>query len=416
MISQHGGGSFPGGASGLQNRVGPPCGPRWVRLPRSSATLRAVAATLALSCPLWWLSALQGAHAQAHGELPTLIPVTVVSGLAHPWGLAFLPDGRMLVTERPGRMRIVSARGEVSAPLTGLPAVDARAQGGLLDVALDPKFADNRLVYWSYAEPAAQSGSSTNGTAVARGRLAEGRIDDVRVIFRQVPKIAGVAHFGSRLAFGRDGRLFITLGERLWQRDGAQQLDNHLGKVVRIEPDGRVPNDNPFVKTPHALPEIWSLGHRNVQGAALHPLTGELWTHEHGPEGGDELNIDLAGRNYGWPVITYGVDYGTGAKIGEGTARDGMEQPLTYWVPSIAISGMAFLTSDRYPGWKGNLFIGALRGQALVRLELDGRKVVKEERYFEKQLGRIRDVRQGPDGWLYLLTDQMDGRIIRVER
>jgi len=231
-----------------------------------------------------------------------------------------------------------------------------------------------------------------------------------------VPKVASVAHFGSRLAFARDGSLFITMGDRFSRRDGAQQLENHLGKVVRIESDGRVPADNPFVKTPKAMPEIWSLGHRNVQGAAIHPQTGELWTNEHGPEGGDELNLDLAGRNYGWPVITYGVDYGTGAKIGEGTAKAGMEQPLTKWVPSIAVSGMAFLTSDRYPGWKGNLFVGSLRAQSLLRLELDGTRVLKEERYLTNQFGRIRDVRQGPDGWLYLLTDMNDGQILRVER
>ena len=370
---------------------------------------RSFGAALTLACALCAASALQPAHA----DLPTLTPVTVASGLAHPWSLAFLPDGNMLVTERVGRMRIVSPRGEIGPPLAGLPAVDARAQGGLLDVVLDPKFAENRLVYWSYVEPGAQG---SNGTAVARGRLDGARLDDVRVVFRQTPKLAGVAHFGSRLVFGRDGRLFITLGDRFSQRDSAQKLDSHLGKVVRIEPDGRVPDDNPFVKTPRARPEIWSLGHRNVQGAALHPLTGELWTHEHGPEGGDELNIDLAGRNYGWPVISYGVDYGSGAKIGEGSAKDGMEQPLTYWVPSIALSGMAFLTSDRYPGWKGSLFIGSLRGRALVRLEIDGRKVLKEERYLHDELGRIRDVRQGPDGWLYLLTDHQDGRIVRVAR
>ena len=370
---------------------------------------RSFGSALALACALCAASALQPAHA----DLPTLTPITVASGLAHPWSLAFLPDGNMLVTERVGRMRIVSPRGEIGPPLAGLPAVDARAQGGLLDVVLDPKFAENRLVYWSYVEPGAQG---SNGTAVARGRLDGARLDDVRVVFRQTPKLAGVAHFGSRLVFGRDGRLFITLGDRFSQRDSAQKLDSHLGKVVRIEPDGRVPADNPFVKTPRARPEIWSLGHRNVQGAALHPLTGELWTHEHGPEGGDELNIDLAGRNYGWPVISYGVEYGSGAKIGEGSAKDGMEQPLTYWVPSIALSGMAFLTSDRYPGWKGSLFIGSLRGRALVRLEIDGRKVLKEERYLHDELGRIRDVRQGPDGWLYLLTDHQDGRIVRVAR
>ena len=408
MIDRIGGGSSPGGASGLQNRVGPPCGSRWVRLPRSSARSPAVRGTLALL--LGWLAVLPP---PAHAEPATLNPGTVAAGLAHPWSMAVLPDGRMLVTERPGRMRIVSPRGEVGAPLAGLPAVDARAQGGLLDVALDPAFAANRRVYWSYVEAGTQG---ANGTAVARGRLADGRIDDVQVLFRQVPKVVGVAHFGSRLVFGRDGRLFITLGERLWRRDAAQQLGSDLGKVVRIEPDGRMPADNPFVKTPGALPEIWSLGHRNVQGAALHPATGELWTHEHGPEGGDELNIDRAGRNYGWPVVSYGVDYGSGAKIGEGTAKDGMEQPLTYWVPSIAVSGMTFLTSDRYPGWKGSLFVGSLRAQSLVRIVLDGNRVIGQERYLANQLGRIRDVRQGPDGWLYLLTDDADGRIVRLER
>jgi aldose sugar dehydrogenase len=339
--------------------------------------------------------------------------ITIARGLEHPWSLAFLPDGRMLVTERPGRMRIVSSSGEIGAPLAGLPPVDARAQGGLLDVVLDPKFSDNRLVYWSYAEPGP---GRSNGTAVARGKLNGAQLDEVQVIFRQHPKFASVAHFGGRLAFARDGRLFVTLGDRLFQRDQAQKLDSHLGKVVRIEADGHVPADNPYVKTPGALPEIWSLGHRNVQGAALHPATGVLWTHEHGPEGGDEVNVDEAAHNYGWPVITYGVDYGSGKKIGEGTAKAGMEQPVTYWVPSIAPSGMTFLTSERYAGWKGNLFVGALRGQALVRLELDGRKLVKEERFASGGLGRVRDVRQGPDGWLYILTDTADGRIVRFER
>ncbi len=358
---------------------------------------------------LAWLGA-----AVAHAD--SVRAVTIATDLSHPWGLAFLPDGRMLVTERPGRMRIVSMRGEVGPALAGVPPVDARSQGGLLDVTLDPKFSQNRYVYWSYTEPGPDR---TNGTAVARGRLngAAGaeRLDDVQVIFRQSTKLAGVAHFGSRLVFARDGRLFITLGDRLFRRDAAQRLDSHLGKVVRIEPDGRVPSDNPFVKTPGALPEIWSIGHRNVQGAALHPATGVLWTHEHGPEGGDEVNVDEAGRNYGWPVITYGVDYGSGQKIGEGTAKAGMEQPVTYWVPSIAPSGMCFLTSERYPGWQGNLFVGALRGRFLVRLELDGRKVVRQERLLEGAIERVRDVRQGPDGWLYVLTDMAEGRIVRLQ-
>jgi glucose/arabinose dehydrogenase len=366
------------------------------------------------ACLLLGLLAAGAAGAQA------LKPVTLVRGLAHPWGLVFLPgfeqDGRMLVTERPGRMRIVDAQGRVGPPVAGLPPVDARGQGGLLDVALDPAFADNRRVYWSYAE----AGGGGNSTAVARGRLdvdgLQGRLSDVQVIFRQSPKVDSSAHFGSRLVFARDGRLFVTLGDRYSRRDDAQRLDNHHGKIVRIESDGRVPADNPFVSRAGARPETWSYGHRNVQGAALHPRTGELWAHEHGPQGGDEVNVVEAGRNYGWPVITYGAEYVTGFKIGEGTAKAGMEQPLVHWVPSIAPSGMAFLTSDRYPGWNGDLFVGALRAQALVRLQLDGRKVVAQERLLQDLNERIRDVRQGPDGWLYLLTDSDDGKVVRIER
>jgi len=310
-------------------------------------------------------------------------------------------------------MRIVEKNGELGVPLQGLPRVDAGGQGGLLDVALDPKFADNPLVYWSYSE----AGNGGNGTAVARARLDGNRLADVQVIFRQQPKVASSQHFGSRLVFARDGRLFVTLGDRFTRKDDAQLLLNHLGKIVRIEPDGRVPSDNPFVSKPGAKPEIWSYGHRNVQGAALHPATGELWTHEHGPQGGDELNLTEAGKNHGWPVITYGRNYGSGTRIGEGTTRADVVAPLAHWVPtSIAPSGMAFLTSDRYPGWKGNLFIGALRAQALLRLELDGAKVLKEERLLTLLDERIRDVRQGPDGWLYVLTDSNDGRIIRLER
>ena len=368
------------------------------------------------------------------GAMPTLLlvlacaapaamavkPVTVARGLSHPWGLAFLPgfeqDGRMLVTERDGRLRLVNTRGELGPPIAGVPAVDARGQGGLLDVALDPRFSDNRWVYLSYAE---RSSGNRNSTAVARARLdatgLNGQLSELQVIFRQAPKYASTAHFGSRLVFARDGRLFVTLGDRYSRRDDAQLLGNHHGKVVRVEPDGRVPADNPFVARAGALPEIWSLGHRNLQGAALHPQTGELWTHEHGPQGGDEVNVTLAGRNYGWPVITYGAEYGTGFKIGEGTARPGMEQPPVHWVPSIAPSGMAFLTSARYPGWQGNLFVGALRGQMLVRLQLDGRRVVAQERLLQDFGERIRDVRQAPDGWLYLLTDSNDGRIVRLE-
>lgn len=351
----------------------------------------------------------------AFAQAQALKPVTVASGLQNPWALAFLPDGRMLVTEKAGRIRIVTADGKLGEPLQGVPKVEARGQGGLLDLALDPKFAENALVYWSFSE-ADPEGGSGNSTAVARGRLDGNDLRDVRVIFRQAPKFASSAHFGSRLVFARDGRLFVTLGDRFSRRDDAQTLDNHHGKIVRIESDGRVPADNPFVGRAGARPEVWSFGHRNVQGAALHPATGELWADEHGPQGGDEMNVVERGKNYGWPVITYGANYGTSTKIGEGTAKAGMEQPLTYWVPSIATSGLAFLTSERYPGWKGSAFIGGLRSQMLVRLELDGRKVVREERLLQDLGERIRDVRQGPDGWLYVLTDSSNGRILRLER
>ena len=341
-----------------------------------------------------------------------LKPVTVARGLQHPWGMAFLPDGRMLVTERPGRMRIVERDGSLGAPLAGLPPVAAAGQGGLLDVALDPRFADNRLVYWSYSEPAADG--NANGTAVARGRLDGQRLADVQVIFRQQPKVASNHHFGSRLVFARDGRLFVTLGDRYSQRDRAQTLDNHYGKIVRIRPDGSVPPDNPFVKRAGALPEIHSYGHRNVQGAALHPATGQLWTHEHGPQGGDEVNLERAGANYGWPVITFGREYGTGSKIGEGTERADVTPPLWQWTPSIAPSGMAFCTSNRYAGWQGSLFVGSLKFRLLARLELDGDTIVREERLLTDLGERVRDVRQGPDGLLYLLTDETDGRLLRL--
>jgi glucose/arabinose dehydrogenase len=344
---------------------------------------------------------------------PVSAPVrvqTVAGGLEHPWGLAFLPDGRMLVTERPGRLRIVGRDGRLSEPLAGVPQVAARGQGGLLDVALDPRFADNRLVYLSYAEPGE---GGTAGTAAARGRLGEGRLEDVRVIYRQQPKVGGGNHFGSRLVFARDGTLFVTQGDRYAYRERAQDLSVGFGKIVRINADGSVPRDNPFVGRAGAQPEIWSYGHRNVQGAALHPETGQLWTVEHGARGGDELNRPEAGKNYGWPVITYGVDY-SGLKIGEGTAKPGMEQPVYYWDPVIAPSGMTFYTGEAFPAWKGSLFIGSLRSALLVRLTLEGDRVAREERYLADLRERIRDVRQGPDGLLYLLTDSPDGRILRV--
>lgn len=336
--------------------------------------------------------------------------VTVARGLEDPWGLQFLPDGRMLVTERRGRVRIVTASGDVSPPLAGVPAVTSLGQGGLLDVALAPDFGSSQTIYLSYAEP----GEDGAGTAVARARLTQAGLEQVEVIFRQLPKVGGGSHFGSRLVFSRDGHLFVTLGER-FQRDQAQNLSVHLGKVVRLLPDGTIPPDNPFVDRPDARPEIWSYGHRNPQGAALHPVTGALWTTEHGAMGGDEINIPAPGRNYGWPVISYGKDY-VGTSIGEGTARPGMEQPVYYWDPSIAPSGMVFYTGDRFPEWRGDLFVGSLKFGLLVRLRLEGNAVVAEERLLDGLRERVRDVRQGPDGYLYLLTDSPEGRILRVER
>jgi len=359
--------------------------------------------------------------AAAAGTAPVLAadlkPVIVARNLEHPWGLTFLPDGRMLVTERPGRMRIVSRDGRVGTPLAGVPAVAASGQGGLLDVVVHPQFAENRLVFFTFSEPGEGANANLAGTAVARARLDGERLTDVRVIFRQQPKVGGGLHFGSRLVFARDGRLFVTLGDRGHRKDDAQTLENHMGKVVRVEIDGRVPADNPFVQRAGARPELWSYGHRNPQGAALHPETGELWLTEHGPQGGDEINIPAAGANHGWPVITHGRNYGIGTKIGEGTERADIAPAMHYWVPlSIAPSGMAFLTSERYGDWKGQLFVGALRGQKLVRLELDGRKVVKEHALLADRATRIRDVRQGPDGYLYVLTDHEAGQVWRLER
>ncbi|THF63397.1 PQQ-dependent sugar dehydrogenase [Pseudothauera rhizosphaerae] len=338
--------------------------------------------------------------------------VQIADGLDTPWSLAFLPDGRMLVTERPGRLRIVARDGSLSAPLAGVPAVYGRGQGGLLDVVLGPDFATDRRIWFSYAEPTARGAR----TAVARAVLdLDGlRLTNVERIFAQNDDPSGGNHWGSRLVFGRDGLLYVTLGDRFNHRDRAQDLDSHLGKVVRIAPDGSVPPDNPFVGRPGALPETWSYGHRNVQGAALHPQTGALWAHEHGPQGGDEVNIVRRGRNYGWPVVTYGREYVTGFRIGEGTARADVEAPLTQWTPSIAPSGMAFYTGDAFPRWRGSLFVGALRGSMLVRLALDGERVVGEERLLGELGHRIRDVRQGPDGLLYLL-DETDGRILRLQ-
>lgn len=343
------------------------------------------------------------------GPGPRLRVTEVAGGLEHPWGLAFLPDGDFLVSERDGALRRIDRSGRLGPPLRGVPRVAAQGQGGLLDVALHPDFAANGLVYLSYAEP----GEGGQGTAAARGRLGGDGLSGVETIFRQTPQRRTTHHFGSRLVFAADGRLFITTGDR-GDRDQAQNLANTLGKVIRVEADGAIPADNPFVRRPGARPEIWSYGHRNLQGAALHPTSGALWTHEHGAMGGDEINIARPGRNYGWPVITHGVDY-SGAPIGEGKAKPGMEPPLHYWVPSIAPSGMAFYRGEAFPDWRGDLLVGSLKFGLLVRLRLDGERVVSEERLLDGLDQRIRDVRVGPDGLIYLLTDHAGGQLLRVE-
>ena len=336
--------------------------------------------------------------------------VRVVEGLAQPWSLAFLPDGRMLVAEKAGRLRVVS-RGQLEPePVAGLPEVTVHGQGGLQDVALHPLFEKNSLVYLAYAA----RGDDGVGTELARGRLAGNRLEDVQVLFRQSPKGQRGQHFGGRIVLDRAGYVYLTLGDR-GEMPRAQRPGDHAGSVIRLHDDGRVPQDNPFVGKQGWKPEKYTLGNRNMQGAALHPSSGRLWTHEHGPQGGDEINVIRAGANYGWPVITYGVNYGIGTRIGEGTHKEGMEQPLYYWVPSIAPSGMAFYSGERFPKWRGNLLVGALRDQMLVRLQLDGEKVVKEERLLKGVLGRIRDVRVGPDGLVYLLTDEASGVLARLE-
>ncbi|MFC5572988.1 PQQ-dependent sugar dehydrogenase [Xenophilus aerolatus] len=342
-------------------------------------------------------------------------PEVVASGLESPWALAFLPGGRFLVTEKAGRMRVLEPDGRANPPVQGLPAIAAGGQGGLLDVVTDSAFASNRTVYFCFSEP--DAGGSANSTALAKAQLSADRtrLENLQLLFSQKPKVASRAHFGCRIVEMPDGTLFMTLGDRFSRKEDAQTLDNHLGKVIRLQKDGRPPADNPFTNRAGALPEIWSYGHRNGQGATLGP-DGRFWMHEHGPQGGDEINVPQAGRNYGWPVITYGENYG-GGKIGEGiTAKAGMEQPLKYWVPSIAPSGMAFLTSDRYgAAWKGNLFVGSLKFGYLDRIELKDGKVVAEHKLLEDGRARIRDVRQGTDGLLYVLTDAQDGKLIRLQ-
>ena len=365
-------------------------------------------------CLLLVLSPVQAADEVIRSERHDFRVQTLTRGLAHPWALAFLPDGRMLVTERAGRLRVISAKGELDPrPVAGLPAVVANGQGGLLDVVLHPNFAQNRWVYFSYA---GQEGRGAS-TQVARGQWlsdAKGhRLENIQQIYRQRPGSGAGVHFGSRLVFDRSGMLLITQGDR-GEKDRAQLLNDLAGKAVRLHDDGRFPADNPFRQRSEARPEVYSYGHRNMQGAAINPASGELWSTEHGPQGGDELNIVRAGRNYGWPVITYGVNYGIGTQIGEGSAKAGMEQPIYQWTPSIAPSGLAFYQGKPFSQWQGNLFVGALKYQMLVRLELDGERVVHEERLLKNQFGRIRDVRVGPDGLLYLLTDQADGALLRL--
>jgi glucose/arabinose dehydrogenase len=342
--------------------------------------------------------------------------VTVASGLAHPWSLAFLPDGRMLVTERPGRLRVLAKDGSLDPkPVEGLPRVDPQQQGGLLDVAVHPDFARNGWIYWTYAQ---RDDAGLNGTELARGKLAGGpgsyRVEQAQVLFRMQPKSSSGLHFGSRLVFDRKGQMYMTLGDR-GEMQRAQDLGDHRGKILRLTDEGKPAPGNPFLDEKKALAEVFSYGHRNVQGAALHPRTGELWATEHGPQGGDELNLVRAGVNYGWPVITYGVNYGIGTKIGEGTSKPGMAQPQKHWVPSPALSGMAFYEGDRFPRWRGDVLLGALRGQALIRVRLDGERVVGDEFMLAGSLSRVRDVRVGPDGLVYLLTDQSNGTLLRLE-
>lgn len=337
----------------------------------------------------------------------------VATGLQNPWGFAQLPDGSFLVTERTGSLRLVSASGKIGAAITGLPAIEVKGQGGLLDVVLAPDFAKSQKIYFSYTEP----GDGGNSTAVSFATFKDNQLQNVTRVFSQKPKVNSGLHFGSRLVWGKDGTLFITLGDRYERMKEAQTLDTHHGKVVRINADGSVPKDNPFINTPNALPEIWSYGHRNMQGGAIHPVSGEFWSGEHGPQGGDEINIDRAGKNYGWPVITYGENYG-GGKIGDGLiARDGMEQPVHYWVPSIATAGFIFYTGDQFPEWKNNIVLGSLAGKTLVRLVVNNDRVIHEERLFSKEVDqRIRQVIQGKDGSIYFITDEAKGGLYQITR
>jgi aldose sugar dehydrogenase len=368
---------------------------------------------------------------------PSLAPPiakTFATGLSNPWGMTFIPDGQILVTEKAGTLRLVSADGtKVSQPILGVPLVDtsANSQGGLLDVEIDPNFEANRQVYLSFSEPGKGADLNKNGTAVVRAELnaQTTALNNVTVIFRQLPKAASQGHFGSRIVFANDQTLWITLGERQILSDQAQNISNHIGKVVRINSDGSTPSDNPYVNTAGAAKEVYTIGHRNIQGAAKHPVTGELWTNEHGPQGGDEINREVAGVNYGWPIISYGQYYNTTTQVGEGTSKPGLEQPVSFWEAldgstpaagsaksSTAPSGLAFYTADKFPEWKGSLLMGALAGKSVWRMTLSGNTITARERLFTQLNERIRAVKQGPDGWIYLLTDNAAGRIIRIER
>ena len=374
----------------------------------------AVALALALvSMALGLLSpaAAQNSSAQLRTDKLSVKVVALTNGLAHPWSMAFLPDGRMLVSEREGRLRLLGADFKLHPrPVEGLPEIVARGQGGLFDVVLHPDHARNGWIYWAYNAP----GPGGWGTALARGQLQGHRMTNVQVLFSMLPKTRSNHHFGGRIVFDRQGMVYLTLGDR-GEMERAQRLDDHAGSVIRLHDDGRIPADNPYVGRAGAKPEKWTLGNRNVQGAALHPVTGDIWSHEHGPQGGDEINLMRSGRNYGWPLVTQGVNYGSGTPIGEAKNKPGFEVPLHVWTPSIAPSGMAFVAGDRFPQWRGHLLVGALRGQVLVRLDVQNEKIVGEERLLEGLIGRIRDVRLGPDGLIYLLTDEAQGALLRLE-
>jgi aldose sugar dehydrogenase len=370
-----------------------------------------LAATVALMLFAWAIIATGAERTEFRSEKASFRLVKLVQGLQHPWSIAWLPDGRMLVTERPGRLRLVSKDFQLDPKaVDGVPRVVTGGQSGLFDVVLHPRYAKNGWLYLAYMAP----GEGGSGIEVLRAKLEDHRLVDQQVIFRAVPKLNGSLNLGGRLIFDRQGYLYVSVGDR-FEQNRAQRLDDDSGKLIRLQDDGRVPANNPFVTREGARPEICTLGNRNIEGMALHPRTGELWTHEHGPQGGDEINIIRAGRNYGWPVITYGVNYGTGTKIGEGTHKAGMEQPLYKWVPSIAPSGMAFYEGDKFPAWRGMLFIGALKAEMLVRLELEGEEVTHEERLIKNAIGRVRDVRVGRDGYIYLLTDERNGVLARLE-